>query len=211
MKEALETLDRIRQLPLSTLLEFGGFLALYFTYTLWKAYLSEKAKLEIQRQRLDVLKLGLEIEALKVSTPRSTLATTIDCILRDIRQQFERPKSTGFSLQWGVWQWRFRDQVKTLLIAASGALSSCIIYMVAVLAQIPQGTAADSLRAIVVFQVLITSMCMVLPGIACLVFKIRTLSTVFITGAVGAFLIIPVAAWLFSVFLRIWLLFLNAH
>ena len=222
MKEALETLEKIGQLRVGTIIEFVVLGFIYCVFKFWRSYLSERARLEIWQQRLQLIMLGFEVENLRGGNPASKLTNASERMLDEVARPLVEPKFWDYTLVWQPWRtWPLKwflamrptypKWIKPGLLGASGAFFSCLIYMVTILAKLPQGTSADTLKAICFFVFLLTCICVLAATMLCSIIRLQSRFLTFAWGVGLAFIIIPAGAWCFVLFLRIWLLFVNAR
>jgi len=221
MKDILETLQMLRdsQSPMLLYAILAGILYLGFIY--WKSYLSEKSILENKKLKLELIKLGFEIEELRKNSTSSEIVLPKNHVLRDVYKFLDNSERNRFKIVLESFAHNplksfialFSRQFKWLPYFFVSALSSTffpIVYCVYVLLQKEQNATAYTLHILLFIFLALVLFTAFLGGIFGAIFRTNKTSAF----VIGIFVGVPAyfIGWgLLSLSLQIWVIFANAH
>lgn len=221
MKDILETLQMLRdsQSPMLLYAILAGILYLGFIY--WKSYLSEKSILENKKLKLELIKLGFEIEELRKNSTSSEIVLPKNHVLRDVYKFLDNSERNRFKIVLESFAHNplksfialFSRQFKWLPYFFVSALSSTffpIVYCVYVLLQKEQNATAYTLHILLFIFLALVLFTAFLGGIFGAIFRTNKTSAF----VIGIFAGVPAyfIGWgLLSLSLKIWVIFANAH
>src|SRR5271154_2199665 len=210
---------RDSQSPMLLYAILAGILYLGFIY--WKSYLSEKSILENKKLKLELIKLGFEIEELRKNSTSSEIVLPKNHVLQDVYKFLDNSERNRFKIVLESFAHNplksfialFSRQFKWLPYFFVSALSSTffpVVYCVYVLLQKEQNATAYTLHILLFIFLALVLFTAFLGGIFGAIFKTNKTSAF----VIGIFVGVPAyfIGWgLLSLSLQIWVIFANAH
>jgi hypothetical protein len=221
MKDILETLQ-ILSASRSPML-FCAIIAgiFYFGFIYWRNYLSEKAILENKKLKLELIKLGFEIEKLRQDSTSSEIMFPKDHILQDVRKFLENFEKNSFKSALESFAHHpiktiatlFSQRLKWLpcfFVGALGATLFPIVYSTYVIMSKEQARDAFFLKVMFYALSVVILSTAFIGGIIGVWSKTNKASA-FIAGIFSGVPAFFLTVGFLSLVLKIWLVFENAH
>lgn len=225
MKDLLEIIKQAGTLPTPTLFFFGVCVIAYLAYFSWKNHFSESVTLEKQKRKLELIKLALEIEALRKQYPSSetTLANEpIDNVFGLVRESKNVKVLSSFkSFSKHPFKWLIgilTQRPKWLAYSITSGLTASVYPVVIIcytLLHLPPNTSALTLHTVFMIQLGLCAVTVILGAIlgtiVAAIFKLYDIPLALMNGLILGYVFFQLSAVTFNLIVQLHLVFLNAH
>jgi hypothetical protein len=222
MKDLLDILQNANSLPTPTLYFFVIVVVLYFSCLWWKSYLSDTAIIKRQKQKLELIKLGLEIEELRQKLPSSEEEFAKDNTLHAVFELLHESKKNKIKATLEAFTFNpFKflmglssHRPKWLRCFLMGGLMASVYPIVIIcytLLHLPPNTSAETLHAVFWIQLGFLAFTVVAGAIIAATFSFGSLLAACFMGCVSGIALFQLAGGLFILINNLRLVFLNAH
>jgi hypothetical protein len=221
VKDLLEILKQASGLPTQTLIWFAVCAGAYIGYFAWKNHFSETNLLEKQKRKLEIIKLALEIEALRKQFPAVT-SSFVSEPLENVLGTVPESKSgkiweTFKSFARHPLKWILKiltQRPKWLRYFVAGGLAALVFPLVVIcytLLHLPPNTSATTLHTVLTIQLGFLVVAVISGAIIGAVFNLRDMVLALVYGLGTGMAMFQLSASLFGLLLKLWAVFRNAQ